>query len=255
MPDIAGLVKGLRDGKITGKYLSELEQSGLLTKSERRKITKKADKPELTPRQLLRRQVKEKKSLPKIGKDERRRRYLEQIEKERENDQANFTICLNCRKRGHSLKNCPKANGNADVCFNCGSEDHTLYSCPNPRCQVLPFAKCFICKEIGHISRDCPENPNGLYPKGGCCHICSLKTHLAKDCPDRTEEDAENARKRRLEKDEAKYGPRVAGLLADSSHGGDALFDLAEAPADDSDDDSDQSTVDQKTKKKKNRGR
>ena len=30
----------------------------------------------------------------------------------------------------------------------------------------FPYAKCFICGEIGHLSRSCPDNPRGLYPKG-----------------------------------------------------------------------------------------
>ena len=29
-----------------------------------------------------------------------------------------------------------------------------------------PYAKCFICKEIGHIARSCPDNPRGLFPNG-----------------------------------------------------------------------------------------
>ena len=29
-----------------------------------------------------------------------------------------------------------------------------------------PYAKCFICGEVGHLSRACPENPKGLYPHG-----------------------------------------------------------------------------------------
>lgn len=27
------------------------------------------------------------------------------------------------------------------------------------------FAKCFICKEIGHLSKSCPKNTHGVYPK------------------------------------------------------------------------------------------
>lgn len=30
----------------------------------------------------------------------------------------------------------------------------------------FPFAKCFICGEVGHLSRSCPDNPRGLYPNG-----------------------------------------------------------------------------------------
>lgn len=30
----------------------------------------------------------------------------------------------------------------------------------------FPFAKCFICGEKGHITKQCPDNPRGLYPKG-----------------------------------------------------------------------------------------
>ena len=35
----------------------------------------------------------------------------------------------------------------------------------------FPFAKCFICQEMGHLSRSCPENPRGLYPQGTTCDI------------------------------------------------------------------------------------
>lgn len=27
------------------------------------------------------------------------------------------------------------------------------------------FASCFLCKETGHLSRNCPSNPHGIYPK------------------------------------------------------------------------------------------
>ena len=45
------------------------------------------------------------------------------------------------------------------------------------------FAVCFICKEKGHLSSKCPQNPNGMYPKGGGCRVCGDKYHFAKDCP------------------------------------------------------------------------
>lgn len=34
-----------------------------------------------------------------------------------------------------------------------------------------PYAKCFICGEVGHLSRACPENPKGLYPHGNLCYM------------------------------------------------------------------------------------
>ena len=49
---------------------------------------------------------------------------------------------------------------------------------------VFPYAKCFICKEIGHLSKQCPDNPRGLYPNGGCCKWCSSVEHYKRDCPE-----------------------------------------------------------------------
>lgn len=44
-------------------------------------------------------------------------------------------ICLFCRQRGHSLKNCQKKNENdmeAKLCYNCGETGHSLSRCPLP---------------------------------------------------------------------------------------------------------------------------
>lgn len=44
-------------------------------------------------------------------------------------------ICLLCRQRGHSLKNCPDKNEeNVDkkLCYNCGEFGHSLALCPQP---------------------------------------------------------------------------------------------------------------------------
>jgi hypothetical protein len=45
-----------------------------------------------------------------------------------------FQICLLCRERGHSLKNCPdKSEGNLKkFCYNCGESRHSLSKCPKP---------------------------------------------------------------------------------------------------------------------------
>ena len=246
MADIAQLAESYRSGALTGQALADMVTAGTLTKQERRKVVRTSSKPatgagsgELTERQKLRLAVKEKKALPKISKDERRQKFLnvllEQKEQEREKDAANFTTCLGCRKRGHFLKDCPKNAQTTsdepvvDICFNCGENGHALRHCSKPRRRdgTLPFASCFICKRKGHISKDCPENPNGLYPKGGCCHICLQKSHLVRDCPERTEEDKLKyaAKKQRLLDDEEDrtMGPRIGSVV--SSRGGDDVID------------------------------
>ncbi|KAK9886067.1 hypothetical protein WA026_014851 [Henosepilachna vigintioctopunctata] len=69
------------------------------------------------------------------------------------------------------------------ICFKCGSSEHTSFACKVVQGANYKFATCFICKEQGHISRQCPDNARGLYPKGGCCNVCGDVTHLKKDCP------------------------------------------------------------------------
>ena len=44
------------------------------------------------------------------------------------------------------------------------------------------FAICFVCNKTGHLSSQCPKNPNGLYPHGGGCRFCGDKYHFVKDC-------------------------------------------------------------------------
>lgn len=270
MADIEKLADSYRSGALSGQALADMVTAGTLTKQERRKVVRTSSKPanngELTERQKLRLAVKEKKALPKISKDERRQKFLnvlvEQKEQEREKDAANFTTCLGCRKRGHFLKDCPK-NGQVandepvvDICFNCGETGHALRHCGKPRRRDgnLPFASCFICKRKGHISKDCPENPNGLYPKGGCCHICLQKTHLVRDCPERTEEDRLNfaANKQRLlddEEDRTK-GPRI-GSVVSGGGGGDDEIDYGAGGDGDNDDGDDDGNEGEKKKKDK----
>lgn len=234
--DLDQYVEKVKTSQMNGHDLANMVKEGLLSKAERRKIAKLAQKEELTERQKLRLAVKEKKALPKMTKEDRKRKFGKDLDDEREMDEANFTICLGCRKRGHFVKDCPKLAmipntvpvTAPEVCFNCGSAEHTLKNCPKGREQrSLKFANCFICKQQGHIARDCPENANGLYPNGGCCHICLQKTHLVRDCPERTEEDKQAALLRKQKAEDDEKGVRVKGLTADShdnSRGGDDIM-------------------------------
>merc|ERR1712048_60397 len=86
---------------------------------------------------------------------------------------AKKKVCLNCRNPGHLLAECPEPvalspETGKPNCFKCGSTEHTSKGCSkNVGKDEYPFAKCFICKEIGHLSGKCPDNPRGLYPHGG----------------------------------------------------------------------------------------
>lgn len=99
-------------------------------------------------------------------------------------------VCYNCRKGGHNLSDCPElktkipgVGAPEGVCFKCGSTEHRQFECKVQRDKEFRFATCFICKEPGHIARQCPDNPKGLYPNGGSCKLCGDVTHLRKDCP------------------------------------------------------------------------
>jgi zinc finger CCHC domain-containing protein 9 len=94
-----------------------------------------------------------------------RRRLMRQKEREQKR------VCFNCRKPGHTVNECPEGKKDAEqgtgVCYKCGSTEHSITAC-KVRLEPgnFPFAKCFICKEMGHLSKQCPDNPRGLYPNG-----------------------------------------------------------------------------------------
>jgi hypothetical protein len=273
MASVDGFVLRFRAGELSGTSLKEMVESGEITKGDRRKIVKLGTKKveALSERQILRLAVKEKKAMPKLSQSARDTKFTTSLalekEKERLLEAANFTTCLGCRKRGHFLKDCPKVNINAlddnkggEICFNCGSSGHALRNCSKPRNKdgSLPYASCFICKKKGHISRDCAENPNGLYPKGGCCHICLQKTHLVRDCPERTEEDrilhATKKKREAQEAEDSAEGPRVSGLVMSESGGGDDM-DESYFDVKDQDDDEENEGTERKKEKKSSKKR
>jgi zinc finger CCHC domain-containing protein 9 len=101
-------------------------------------------------------------------------------------------VCFHCRNSGHVLSQCPELGSSNEsgtgICFKCGSTEHTHFQCQVIHSQDFRYAVCFVCKEQGHIARQCPDNPRGLYPKGGACKVCGDVTHLKKDCPDLVKE-------------------------------------------------------------------
>jgi len=114
---------------------------------------------------------------------------------------AKKLVCFNCRQPGHMLADCPTAAAapglhdhgrpSTGICFKCGSLDHLSKDCHSKQKRegAYSFANCFICKQDGHLAKACPDNPKGLYPKGGGCVFCGSVEHLKRDCKRKVEKD------------------------------------------------------------------
>ncbi|KAM4879575.1 zinc finger CCHC domain-containing protein 9 isoform 1-T1 [Sylvia borin] len=139
-------------------------------------------------------------------KDRRREsRRLRRQERKR-----NAMVCFHCREPGHGVADCPAVLESQDmgtgICYRCGSTEHDLSKCRakvDPAAGPFPYAKCFICGEMGHLSRSCPDNPKGLYAEGGGCKLCGSVEHFKKDCPEKQNADDSRALDPRPER-----GPR-----------------------------------------------
>ena len=76
--------------------------------------------------------------------------------------------CFRCRKPGHFLADCPELTSDCGtgICYKCGSTEHSYRECKIVKGDNFKNALCFICKQMGHITKQCPDNPRGLYPNG-----------------------------------------------------------------------------------------
>ncbi|XP_010012606.1 PREDICTED: zinc finger CCHC domain-containing protein 9, partial [Nestor notabilis] len=108
----------------------------------------------------------------------------------RQEMKKNAMVCFHCREPGHGVADCPAVLESQDmgtgICYRCGSTEHDISKCKakiDPAIGPFPYAKCFICGEMGHLSRSCPDNPKGLYAEGGGCKLCGSVEHFRKDCP------------------------------------------------------------------------
>lgn len=130
--------------------------------------------------------------MKEVLKRERRR-----AEKNLANSKKN--VCYQCRQPGHILADCPQGGGGKNKkdrnCFKCGSKDHSSKECQSKLkgADAYRFAKCFVCGQDGHLAKSCPDNPRGLYPKGGGCRFCGSVEHLKSECPRKSEKDARSA--------------------------------------------------------------
>ncbi|XP_009809602.2 zinc finger CCHC domain-containing protein 9 [Gavia stellata] len=127
-----------------------------------------------------------------LKKDRRR----EDRRLKRQEMKKNAMVCFHCREPGHGVADCPAVLESQDmgtgICYRCGSTEHDISKCKakvDPAVGAFPYAKCFICGEMGHLSRSCPDNPKGLYAEGGGCRLCGSVEHFRKDCPEKQNAD------------------------------------------------------------------
>jgi zinc finger CCHC domain-containing protein 9 len=165
---------------------------------------------------------------PKLTKLERRAKYTAIARDRRQDKRFVNTTCFHCRKKGHTIQNCPQKKqedederGSAStpcapapigttrrICFRCGARDHSLADCPvaEEEGSLLPFATCFVCQAKGHLASTCPANDHGIFVNGGACRICQSTQHRAKTCPQRRKGDDDgkttSKKKKKMEKKE-----------------------------------------------------
>ncbi|UMM20403.1 hypothetical protein L5515_015690 [Caenorhabditis briggsae] len=163
----------------------------------------------------------------------------------RQDQKITGAACFHCREPGHRLVDCPKRNDSQSdgVCFKCGSMEHSIHQCKKKGVKGFPYATCFVCKQIGHISRDCHQNLNGVYPDGGACNVCGATNHLKRDCPELAAQKAGGAFNQKKhftaraasnwasQSADADYDPTENSGNSGAQNGGNDGFKKAAAPA------------------------
>lgn len=76
----------------------------------------------------------------------------------RASERDNKRVCFKCRKPGHPVTECPEMKKDmtegAGICYKCGSTEHSIQTCKvKTEPGYFPYAKCFICHETGHITK------------------------------------------------------------------------------------------------------
>ncbi|XP_033124207.1 zinc finger CCHC domain-containing protein 9-like [Anneissia japonica] len=138
----------------------------------------------------------------KLGDEEGKKDKRREVRRlKRKKAKTSKMVCFHCRETGHGVADCPQVTEEQDegvgMCFRCGSTEHDISRCKakvNPLKGEVPFAKCFICEEMGHLAKSCPDNPKGLYPLGGGCKTCGSVEHRWWNCSSVKDKDLETAK-------------------------------------------------------------
>ncbi|KAF1764118.1 hypothetical protein GCK72_004065 [Caenorhabditis remanei] len=184
--------KDVEDGKITAEEANTLYRvynRNLRLKRLRNKLN--ATLGESAPLEAVKQKINDWRAAGKVTEADacllvKRWKTRETRRVGRQEQKITGAACFHCREPGHRLADCPKRNSSQSdgVCFKCGSMEHSIHECKKKGVKGFPYATCFVCKQVGHISRDCHQNANGVYPDGGACNVCGAVGHLKRDCPE-----------------------------------------------------------------------
>eukprot|EP00640_Fibrocapsa_japonica_P003743 CAMPEP_0113937782 /NCGR_PEP_ID=MMETSP1339-20121228/4328_1 /TAXON_ID=94617 /ORGANISM="Fibrocapsa japonica" /LENGTH=295 /DNA_ID=CAMNT_0000940681 /DNA_START=27 /DNA_END=914 /DNA_ORIENTATION=+ /assembly_acc=CAM_ASM_000762 len=168
-----------------------------LSKTERRRLAKKAKKNRLHGEGLLggKKRFTTKKGKkrgipatgpekvkPKMSKEERREKFTQQARERQKQKQlagANAkVVCFGCRQKGHALAQCPLAQGTppAAASASASASGHSAVQGGVGRC-------CYNCGSTEHTLRQCTAPKKGDGMSFAVCFLCKEKGHISAKCP------------------------------------------------------------------------